>query len=88
LASHHIDTDSHPPIAEPLRRHPKIYLDVIGDSTSRLVDAGICEPCSSPWAANIVLVKKKDSAVSRVTVDFRKLNKITKKRQVSVAPYF
>jgi len=79
LASHHIDTGNHPPIAEPLRRHPKIYLDVIDDSINRLVDAGICEPCNLPWAANIVLVKKKDSAVPRVTVDFRKLNEITLK---------
>ena len=59
LVSHHIDTGNHPPIAEPLCRHPKIHLDVIDDLIKRLVDAGICERCSSPWAANIVLVKKR-----------------------------
>ena len=55
LASRRID----PPIAELLRRHPKVYLDVIDQSIDRLVEAGICEPCRSPWAANIVLVKKR-----------------------------
>jgi len=79
LALHSIDTGNHSPISEPFRRHPKIYLDVIDDLINRLVDAGICEPCSSPWAANIVLEKKKDSAVPRVTVDFRKLNEVTVK---------
>jgi len=79
LASRRIDTSDHPPIAEPLRRHPKVYLDVIDQSIDRLVEAGICEPCSSPWAANIVLVKKKGSPVLRVTVDYRKLNEITVK---------
>jgi len=54
LALHHIDI-----ISEPLRRHHKIYLDVIDDLINRLVDAGICAPCSSPCAANIVFVKKR-----------------------------
>jgi len=79
FASHRIDTGDHPSIAEPLRRHPKVYLDVIDQSIDRLVEAGICKPCSCPWAANIVLVKKKDSSVPRVTVDYRKLNEITVK---------
>jgi len=79
LASHHIDTGNHPPILEPIRRHPKIYFNVIDDLINRLVDAGICEPCNSSWAANIVLAKKKDSAVLHVTVDFRKLNEATVK---------
>jgi len=79
FASHRIDTGDHPPIAEPLRRQPKVYLDVIDQSIDRLVEAEICEPCSSSWAANIVLVKRKDFFVSRVTVDYRKLNEITVK---------
>ena len=68
LASYHIDTGNHWPILEPFRRHSKIYLNVIDDSINRLVDAGICEPCSSLLASNIV---------PRVTVYFRKLKKGT-----------
>jgi len=76
LASHHIDTGNHLPISEPFCRHPKIYLNVVDNLINRLVDAGICKPCNSPWAVNIVLVKKKVSAIPRVTVDFHKLNEV------------
>ena len=64
---------------------------MIDDLINRLVDASICEPCSSPWAANIVLVKKNDFAVLRVTVDFRKLNNVTVKDKfplLRVSDYF
>jgi len=56
-----------------------VYLDVIDQSIDRIVEAGICEPCSSLWAANIVLVKKKSSPVPRIIVDYQKLNEITVK---------
>jgi len=81
LTSHHIETCNHPPIAETLRRHPWVYLKVIDQSIDNLARAGIVEPFSSPWAANIVLVKKKGSSVPRVTVDYRKLNEITVKNR-------
>jgi len=79
LTSHHIETGNHTPIAETLRRHPRVYLDVIDQSIDNLARAGIVEPCSSPWAANIVPVKKKGSSMPRGTVDYHKLNKITVK---------
>jgi Reverse transcriptase (RNA-dependent DNA polymerase) len=37
----------------------------------------IIEPCSSPWAANVVLVLKKTGGV-RCAIDYRKLNRITR----------
>ena len=74
-----IDTGNHSPIAEPLRRHPRVHLDLIDESVDKLLNAGVIEPSASPWSFNIVLVKKKDSQTPRVTVDYRRLNEITVK---------
>ena len=54
-------------------------MDLIGETVSKLQEAGVVEPAVSPWAANVVLVKKKDSDVPRVTIDYRKLNAVTVK---------
>jgi len=42
------------------------------------LDAGIIQKSQSPWASNIVLVRKKDLSL-RLCVDFRQLNKRTVK---------
>ena len=43
-----------------------------------LVQAGLVRPAMSPWISPVVLVKKKDGS-SRMCIDFRRLNKVTKK---------
>ena len=78
-----IETGGHPPIAEPLRRHARVHLDVIDETIEKMERAGIVEPCCSEWAANLVVVPKRDSegrpVTPRITIDFRKLNAITYK---------
>jgi len=78
LVEHTIDTGDHRPIRQPLRRQPFQRQEFIDEETNRMLEYGIIEPAASPWASNVVLVKKKDGSL-RFCVDYRKLNSITYK---------
>ena len=81
LLTARIVTDNHRPIAEPLRRHARVHLDVIDEAIQRMQDAGIVEEACSPWSANLVVVARTDESgkatTPRVTIDFRGLNSVT-----------
>ena len=76
LLVHTIDTGDHKPFAQPLRSHPRVYLDTIDQAVDNLLKVGVIEPASSPWASNIVVVAKPGNPVPRITIDYRQLNSL------------
>ena len=78
LTKHRIDTSDHPPFREPLRRHPVAYLPIIDQHVGDMLANDIIEPTMSPWASNVVIIRKNDGTY-RFCVDYRRLNDITRK---------
>ena len=61
-----------PPYRLPMAKFPQLEAEV-----KQLLQAGVIRPSSSPWASPIVLVPKSDGS-TRLCVDYRRLNKVTK----------
>ncbi|PIK44838.1 putative thy-1 membrane glycoprotein isoform X1 [Apostichopus japonicus] len=75
---HTIPTSNEPPSRERYRMiPPKLYKEV-KEQLQVMLDKGVITESFSPWAAPIVLVKKKDGTI-RFCVDYRKLNDKTRK---------
>ena len=74
----HINTGTHEPISKRPFYTPLQQRKMIDSAVDEMMQAGVIERFSSPWGFPIVLVKKKDGS-KRFCVDFRALNKITKK---------
>ena len=54
------------------------HLDEIDQRVNDLFENDFIEPAASPWAANVVLVRKKDGS-HRLCVDYRAVNAVTYK---------
>ena len=78
LVKHIIDTRENRPFKQQLRRQPMAHLPVIDQHVPDMLERGIIEPSSSPWASNVVLVRKADNSL-RFCVDYRHLNAFTVK---------
>ena len=87
LVQHRIDTGTSKPFKEPLRRHPKAYLDVIDEQVELMLKHDIIEKSGGAWASNVVLVlkegeKDKDGNKTRSVRfcnGYRRLNSLTYK---------
>ena len=77
MMMHTINTGEHAPIRQPVRRTPFALRAKVEEMVTEMLDQGVIELSTSPWASPIVLVKKKDGGI-RFCVVYRKLNRVTK----------
>jgi len=54
-----IDTGDSKPVRQPSRRHPPAHMVAIQEHVSNMLQQGVIQHANSPWASNLVLVKKK-----------------------------
>ena len=78
VITHTINTGNTDPIRQYPRRFPYAYRDEVNRQISDMLEQGVIQQSTSPWASPIVLVKKKDGNF-RFCVDYRKLNAVTKR---------
>ena len=74
----HINTGNHPPIKKRPYPTPLAQKRKVEEAIDQMMEARVVERSRSPWGFPIVLVEKKDGS-SRFCVDFRDLNKITRR---------
>lgn len=77
LVSHKIEVESEPIKQRPYRVSPAIQQKIDQEIKEMLQNETI-EPSTSAWSLPVLLVPKKDGSY-RFCIDFRKLNKVTKK---------
>ena len=75
---HRIRTTSDVPIKVPHRKIPPQHWSEVREYLQKSLDRDIIKPSSSPYAAPVVLVRKKDGTL-RLCVDYRSLNARTHK---------
>lgn len=78
LVQHRINTGDHPPVRQRPYRVSDTQRGIIEEHVDDMLNRGIIQPSTSPWASPIILVKKKDGT-DRFVVDFRRLNAVTRK---------
>lgn len=76
--NHSIDTGTATPVKSRAYRVSPAERRTIQENVADMLKKNVIEPSSSPWSSPVVLVKKKDGSW-RFCVDYRRLNKVTKK---------
>ena len=76
LVKHRINTGTAPPIRKPPRRLPLGKRQVEKQEIESMLERGVIQPSTSPWASPVVLVTKKDGS-TRFCVDYRAVNDLS-----------
>ena len=76
LIQHKVKLTTDKPVYRKPYPIPYALTEKVQQELNDMLKLGIIEPTTSPYAAPIVILKKKDSSL-RVCVDYRELNKIT-----------
>jgi len=64
VVMHRNDTAQTIPIRQRLRRYPPAHGQAISKQVDEYLQQEVIEPSSSPWASNLVLVRKKGRIIS------------------------
>lgn len=75
---HSIDAGDALPIGTTLRRNSAYERQLISEQVQDMLNKGVIERSKSPWAAQVVMVPKRDGS-RRFCVDFRQVNAKTKR---------
>lgn len=75
---HSIDTGDAEPKKAKYFSYSPVLMKVLNDGLDDLLKQGFVEPSSSPWSSSVIPLRKKDNTW-RWVIDYRELNKVTKK---------
>ena len=75
---HSIEVEDNKPIKLNAHRTSMKQREIISGEIKELLNAGLIEKSRSPYSAPVIVVPKKDGGY-RLVIDYRRLNKITKK---------
>jgi len=78
LIQHRIQLEDTTPIKQKCRPRNPAMQRIIDEEVDKMLAEGVIRPSSSPWSSPVVIVRKKDGKL-RFCVDFRRLNKVSKK---------
>ena len=81
---HSIDIGTAPPIRQPARRISPHRREEVKTLLEQMLEKGVVEPSSSPWASPVVLVRKKDGSM-RFCIDY--IESLTKSLEKTLTPY-